>query len=265
MGRKAMDIFMYCKNCGRQLKEGMRFCDRCGQSVRKNKESSQAIRRREIEELKAERLNRKKRLAEKEKKQAMSKKRKKKKNNPFMFFMIIVLIAIASILIGYNIFPDNDTINLPADSSGGTIQTPIPATASSSSNLKSGYSEITVANITCPYPSAFHSNTTSGNEKLNLTDSLGGASMIVSQEAKSGEPKDLMKEYIIQIGASDDSETRAGSEYYYVTAEANGTMYHRKCIVRNGLAVYYDFNYDVTSSTSSKYKDYISYIDSNFN
>lgn len=26
---------MYCKNCGRQLKEGTRFCDRCGQSVRK--------------------------------------------------------------------------------------------------------------------------------------------------------------------------------------------------------------------------------------
>ena len=29
---------MYCKNCGRQLKEGTRFCDRCGQSVRKKPE-----------------------------------------------------------------------------------------------------------------------------------------------------------------------------------------------------------------------------------
>ena len=63
---------IYCKNCGRQLKEGARFCDRCGQSVRKTTESSQAAKRREIEELKAERLNRKKRLAEKEAKQERS-------------------------------------------------------------------------------------------------------------------------------------------------------------------------------------------------
>ena len=49
---------MYCKNCGRQLKEGTRFCDRCGQSVRKNNQNSQTTKRKEIEELKAERLNR---------------------------------------------------------------------------------------------------------------------------------------------------------------------------------------------------------------
>ena len=57
---------MYCKNCGRQLKEGTRFCDRCGQSVRKNNQNSQTTKRKEIEELKAERLNRKRRLQEKE-------------------------------------------------------------------------------------------------------------------------------------------------------------------------------------------------------
>lgn len=56
---------MYCKNCGRQLKEGTRFCDRCGQSVRKNNQNSQTTKRKEIEELKAERLNRKRRLQEK--------------------------------------------------------------------------------------------------------------------------------------------------------------------------------------------------------
>ena len=47
---------MYCKNCGRQLKEGTRFCDRCGQSVRKNNQNSQTTKRKEIEELKAERI-----------------------------------------------------------------------------------------------------------------------------------------------------------------------------------------------------------------
>ena len=257
---------MYCKNCGRQLKEGMRFCDRCGQSVRKNKESSQAARHREIEELKAERLNRKKRLAEKEAKQAMSKKRKKKKSKPFIFVITIILIAIASVLIGYYMFPGGDTVTLQSntdESQNGVLQSPA-STTGTDSNVKSGYSEITLANISCPYPSSFKSNTTTGNEKLNLTDALGGAGMIISQEAKSGEPKDLMKEYITAIGASGDPEMHAGSEWYSVTATANGIVYHRKCIVKNGLAVYYDFTYDVSSSASSKYEDYIKYIDSNF-
>ncbi len=261
---------MYCKNCGRQLKDGMRFCDRCGQSVRKSKESSQAARHREIEELKAERLNRKRRLAEKEAKQALSRERKKKRSKPFVFVVIIILIALASVLIGYNMFPSDKTVNVPANTdtpANSAMQTaaPISASPSPSSSVKDGYSEITVASVTCPYPSSFRSNPASGSEKLNLTDTLGGAAMVVIQEAKGGEPKDLMKEYISQIGASGNPEMHAGSEWYSVTADVNGTVYHRKCIVRNGLSVYYDFTYDASSSSSSKYTDYITYIDSKFN
>ena len=255
---------MYCKNCGRQLKEGMRFCDRCGQSVRKSKQSSQAARHREIEELKAERLNRKKRLAEKEAKQARSKQRKKKKGNAFVFVIIVLLIALVSVIIGYNIFPKSvgNTVAVttaPTDSAS-SLATPV-ATASA---VKSGYSEITVSSITCPYPSSFHANTTSGNEKLNITDALGGANMVVSQEAKSGEPKELMKEYISQIGAEGNPNMHAGSEWYSVTATVDDKVHHRKCIVRNGLAVYYDFTYDASSSSAKKYEDYTDYIDSNF-
>ena len=104
---------MYCKNCGRQLKEGMRFCDRCGQSVRKSQQSGKSAKRQEIEELKAERLNRKKRLAEKEARQYVSKKRKKKKGNTFMFIVILILIAVLSVIIGYNIFPKGGNVAQP--------------------------------------------------------------------------------------------------------------------------------------------------------
>ncbi len=270
---------MYCKNCGRQLKEGMRFCDRCGQSVRKSKESSQAARHREIEELKAERLNRKKRLAEKEAKQARNKQRKKKKGGSFVFVfaLVVMLIAAVSVIIGYNIFPDNTNktnaaketaspLNNNISASSAPLSTAVPT---SSASLKDGYSEIKVGNITCPYPSSFHANTmstaaSSGTEKLNITDSLGGASMTVIQEAKTGEPKDLMKEYITQIGADDNPVMRGGSDWYSVTATVNGKVYHRKCIVRNGLLVYYDFTYDASSSALKKYEEYISYIDSEF-
>ena len=88
--------------------------------------------------------------------------------------------------------------------------------------------------------------------------------MIVSQEAKSGEPKELMKEYITTIGADDNPTMHAGSEWYSVTATVDDKVHHRKCIVRNGLAVYYDFEYDASSSSAKKYVEYIDYIDSNF-
>lgn len=251
---------MYCKNCGRQLKEGTRFCDRCGQSVRKSQQSSRDAKRQEIEELKAERLNRKKRLATKEAKQARNKQRRKKKSNMFVFFIVIVLIAVVSVIIGYNIFPDStNKSNVAPESTTTTVAATPIATASSAKN---GYSVLTIGNINCPYPSDFHANVVSGNEKLNIVDSLGGATMVVRQEGKSGAPKDLMLEYANQGGTA--SYSRAGDDWYAITLENNGTVTHRKCIARNGITVYYDFSYDASSSSMKKYEEHISYIDSNF-
>lgn len=258
---------MYCKYCGKELKEGVRFCDRCGQSVRKAKESSQAAKHREIEELKAERLNRKKRLEEKEARQQerkAKKRRKKRGGGVLLFLIVIILVAVLSVIIGYNIFPSGGNVENTEETASpvSSVSDPTPVPADTSSSDK--YSEITVGNITVPYPSEFYTNTASGNEKLNIIDSLGGATMIVAQEARNGEITELIKEYIASIGANDNPEMRAGSDWYSVTATVDGKVYHRKCIVRNGLAVYYDFTYDASSSSSKKYEDYIRYIDSNF-
>ena len=238
---------MYCKNCGRQLKEGMRFCDRCGQSVRKSQQSGKSAKRQEIEELKAERLNRKKRLAEKEARQYVSKKRKKKKGN--MFIVILILIAVLSVIIGYNIFPKGGNVAQPTVSPNGTAASTAPVSSPSATGgtVKNGYAVLTIGNVTCPYPSDFHSNTVSGSEKLNMTDPLGGATMI---------------EYAAQ--SSNVSYSRAGGDWYAITFEADEKIKHRKCIVRNGISIYYDFTYDASSSSSKRYQEYIDYIDSNF-
>jgi predicted nucleic acid-binding Zn ribbon protein len=255
---------MYCKNCGRQLKEGMRFCDRCGQSVRKSQQSGKSAKRQEIEELKAERLNRKKRLAEKEARQYVSKKRKKKKGNTFMFIVILILIAVLSVIIGYNIFPKGGNVAQPTVSPNGTASSTAPVSSPSvtGGTVKNGYAVLTIGNVTCPYPSDFHSNTVSGSEKLNMTDPLGGATMIVAQEGKGGVPKDMMIEYAAQ--SSNVSYSRAGGDWYAITFEADEKIKHRKCIVRNGISIYYDFTYDASSSSSKRYQEYIDYIDSNF-
>lgn len=252
---------MYCKNCGRQLKEGMRFCDRCGQSVRKSRQSTQVTKRQEIEELKTERLNRKKRLAEKEARQNRNKKRRKNNGNAFIFIIVILLIAVLSTIIGYNIFAgDGGKGNAtPTPSASATVS---PSATQSTTGSKKGYAEIKVGSVTCPYPSNFHSNTLEGNEKLNLTDAFGGATMIVSQEAKSGEAKNLMAEYAAKCG--NVSYSRAGSDWYAITYEDEGVINHRKCVIRNSLAVYYDFSYNADSGSSEKYTEYIEYIDANF-
>ena len=76
------------------------------------------------------------------------------------------------------------------------------------------------------------------------------------------QPKNLMLEYAGQGGTA--SYSRAGDDWYAITIENNGTVTHRKCILRNGIAIYYDFSYDSSSSSVKKYGEHISYIDSNF-
>lgn len=261
----------YCKNCGRQLKDGMRFCDRCGQSVRKSQESGQAARHREIKELQEERLNRKKRLAEKEERQQRAKENKRKNNgkNIIIYILVVLLIALASVIIGYMIFSGGSSGNKTESDSLYTAETTRPYTTPSptdapASESSGAFAEITVGNVRCPYPSGFHSGTVSGNEKMNLTDPLGGAKMIIAQEAKSGDLGTLAKEYGNSIGAGTPDDMRKGDDWYSVTATVNGTVYHRKSIVRNGLAVYYDFEYDKSSGSASTYESYIEELDKNF-
>ena len=257
----------YCKNCGRQLKDGMRFCDRCGQSVRKAQESGQAARHREINELREERLNRRKRLAEKEERQIRAKENKRKKNgkNIAIYILVILLIAVASVLIGFLLAGGSNSSTTSKNSSQTATTKPYSTPVVTEAPAAAGpFSEITVGNVRCPYPSGFRSGTVSGNEKMNLTDPLGGAKMIIAQEAKGGDPIDLAKAYSNSVGASTPDDMRKGDDWYSVTATVNGTVHHRKSIIRNGLSVYYDFEYEKSSGSASTYEGFIEEIDKNF-
>ena len=257
----------YCKNCGRQLKDGMRFCDRCGQSVKKAQENGQAARHREINELREERLNRRKRLAEKEERQIRAKENKRKKNgkNIAIYILVILLIAVASVLIGFLLAGGSNSSTTSKSSSQTATTKPYSTPVVTEAPAAAGtFSEITVGNVRCPYPSGFHSGTVSGNEKMNLTDPLGGAKMIIAQEAKGGDPIDLAKAYSNSVGASTPDDMRKGDDWYSVTATVNGTVHHRKSIIRNGLSVYYDFEYEKSSGSASTYEGFIEEIDKNF-
>ena len=260
----------YCKNCGRQLKDGMRFCDRCGQSVRKSQENSQAARHKEIRELQEERLNRKKRLAEKEERQrtVREKRRKSRGRRAVIYILAILLITAASVLVGYFYFSGRS--GSTNDVTGGMSvpsATATPSAVQTETPVQSGeYAEITVGNVRCPYPAAFHSGSASGNVKMNLTDPLGGAKMIIAQEVTEGALTELAKGYLSQIGATSATEMKSNESEssYTVTAEVKGTVYHRKCVVRSKLAVYYDFEYSASSGSAPAYEKYIAEIDARF-
>lgn len=235
--------------------------------MRKAQESGQAARHREINELREERLNRRKRLAEKEERQIRAKENKRKKNgkNIAIYILVILLIAVASVLIGFLLAGGNNSSTTSKNSSQTATTKPYSTPVVTEAPAAAGtFSEITVGNVRCPYPSGFHSGTVSGNEKMNLTDPLGGAKMIIAQEAKGGDPIDLAKAYSNSVGASTPDDMRKGDDWYSVTATVNGTVHHRKSIIRNGLSVYYDFEYEKSSGSASTYEGFIEEIDKNF-
>ena len=278
---------MYCKNCGKYLEEGTRFCDRCGQSVRKNANSEQAVRHQNIEELKEERLNRKKRLAEMEAREAMKNKRKQKRrkqNRRVAVFMIVVIIlAIVSVVAAYNFMrsssPITDGENVVStqapqstqaagssavgQTGGVNTSSPNPQSTAGAVANNGNYRVFEINNVECPYPSDFGKKTVSGNEKLSLVDSVGGGTMSISQEQSvSGTPAELMKDYADEIGVN-PSYSLADKNGYAITIEKNNTIYHRKCIISGSTAIYYDFEYSSMSSSRARYEQCVAYIDSN--
>lgn len=281
---------MYCKNCGKYLEEGTRFCDRCGQSVRKSANSEQAVRHQNIEELKEERLNRKKRLAELEAREAMKNKRKqkrRKKNRGVTAFMVtVLLLAVVAIILSYSITRCSSEKKNNAGTNGEVTATQTPAVSGIVNNntvtntaspqtsqapqnsaapvVSDGeYRVFEINNVACPYPSDFSKKAVSGNEKLSLVDSVGGGIMSISQEqGVSDTPAELMKAYARTNGIN-PSYSLADKTGYTITSEKNNTVYHRKCIISGNTAIYYDFEYSSMSSSRARYEQCVAYIDSN--
>lgn len=289
---------MYCKNCGRELKDGTRFCDRCGQSVRQSNKMERAVRRKEIEALKAERLNRKKRMAYLEAEKEAKKNRKKqikktkgRRNHKLIYVIAVVLIIFVSAIISYMAtrrdsenaawktrdesveLNSTPTANVQPTADSSTPQptaSALPTVAAESENSDpvndDGYRVFAVTDsLNCPYPTSFSKKNTEGDVKLNIIDTTGGAAMTVTAEkyGKSSKAYELMKEYTQSEGGT-ISYSRAGNDWYGVTLTKDSIIYHRKCLLINGMMIYYDFSYDKNSVSALQYETNISYIDEAF-
>ena len=284
---------MYCKNCGRELKDGMRFCDRCGQSVRQGNKSERTAKREEIEALKKERLNRRKKMAELEAKKAAEKKNRRKqrkalrRNPKFIYIVAIILIIAVSALVSYmmtasdikdsnwkttdNVVELNSTAVptiRPDDASATPLptSTALPTVGSEPENTDpvnaDGYRVFKAPNnIEMPYPTAFTKKAASDNVILNLMDSVGGGSISFKEDKANGmKSAEMMKEYAQSLGGT-ISYSRAGDNWYSITLEKNNFIYHRKCLIIDSKTLYYDFQYDKSSVSAEQYTIYINYMD----
>lgn len=276
---------MYCKKCGRKLKDGIRYCDRCGLSVNQSKKDSRDAREKEIKELKRERLNRKEELQKKEK---IKKKTSKKHMNLLAFVFVILFCILIIAVIAYKITIDKSENEIwrtkdgavelnatsvpaataaPTDKNGNAVTTAPTATAYALTGEinADGYRVFDCGNsLTLPYPVTFEKQRTNENEKLRIYDKSGGASIVVGETGVTSlQAKQLMMEY---TGSQQGKVTysRAGNNWYIVEIAENDIICHRKAIVASDKLIYFDFTYSSSSSAMATYKTQIEYMDKGF-
>lgn len=281
----------YCKHCGRQLQDGARFCERCGKSVRQNRESENSKKQKQIEKLQKERLERKRRQEQRE---AINKKRKEnlrkqrvKHSKTFLCVFAVIAAVIIIAAISYAITSKNsknaDWLNTPSETTNTTLtptmqpsitDAPINPVAPGENDAiktnanKDDYKTFEFANdMEIPYPEVFEKDEVSGDEVLKLTDDFGGrAKMTVYYgEYPGGTTSSLMKEFASK-SHGDIVNSRAVTNSYSITIDDEGEITHRKYIIDsdNDMVAYYDFVYNESSDYAEEYEAYIEYIETVF-
>lgn len=266
-----MDEKIYCTGCGREIKSGLLYCDRCGQSVKKSRENQAGkSKAKQIEELHRERLNRKERRKEKEKKQREKKRKVKKHIRVILFIVLIALIAIISAVASYIAMSTGGGIKDRDDEITENIAlTPVPTAAAQTStgttadNRNTSFKMLEYNGIMCPYPVSFMTGASGGKELMHLADTAGGAVMMISTEENAGNGKEMMVEYLKTAGG-ELSYSRASDNWYAVTVNTGEQIKHRKLVIKNNTALYYDFIYGTDSPCADEYEICITNLDENF-
>lgn len=260
---------IYCTQCGREIKEGLLYCDRCGQSVKKSieKQNPKTEKQQQIEALQQERKSRQEKRNQREKKRMINKEKHKKNVKILLFIVGILIIALVSAVISYiktqPTIKEVDDVVLEDAENMATIP-PSSQQTSTASTVNTDFKTIEANGIVCPYPETFTESANGIGEVLHLSDSVGGAVMVIAKDSPSGEAKDLMSEYAAHSGGN-VTFSRAGDNWYAVTVTAGEQITHRKYVIKNGLALYYDFTYDTSSASLTEYEECITNLDENFN
>ncbi len=253
---------MYCKKCGKKLPEDARFCDRCNTSVRK-KEGKRA----QIENLKEERIARKKAKAIEERLKNIKKARRRRYITTVYIVLGALILGGVSVLISYCA---NSRDNAFVTEEEFATQTPVPTVTPDTTgviegvNNGEGYIEVTVQNASFTYPETFVENKNTDGKIISLKDKEGDATLAVSKEITSLDAIALMEKYRDGIENAKAKDSLASSSGYSITVEAGDMIYHKKSFVSNGVELYYEFVYPIDSAKATDYENAIKYMDEFF-
>ena len=248
---------MYCKNCGKELPDDARFCDKCNMSVRK-KEGKMDM----IEELKEERLARQKAHEI----EARLKKIKKVKRKRYRAVVLVVLgiVAVWGIIVcvSYGINWEKDS---PLKGENVELNPTPEATATAEPTKRPEDKKyITVAvgeGINVAYPKTFNqSEVAEGDIVASYSDRT--ATIIIDTENAILTPNDLMDKYYQSVLNAVVDASSATDDGYTITVTAGTKKHHKKCLLKDGEAISYEIIYPADSA--EEYEKYIEYMDEKF-
>lgn len=275
--RRRRDL-VYCKNCGKKLPDNARFCDRCNASVRKKEDKMDLI-----EELKEERLARRKAQDIESKIKEIKRVKSRRRRTVFLIIGIILGMGVVSGIIVYINYMGTSHLNqgvevelrtesptesiAPAVVIGGegsqptaTDEVPIVSSVMPNAGKPSGYIDSSISGTAFAYPSGFEADGT-GSGQLCVTD--GEARITANKAATSLAPKELLRKYADTNGG-EDMGSSANDTSYTVTLRSGDYICHRKGIVNGSSEIYYEMQYRADSEKASQYAADIEYMDNFF-
>lgn len=217
-----------------------------------------------IEELKEERLARKKANDIEERLKNIKKIKRKRYISVMTVSICAVVIGGASFAIGYLVTTKG--------SSEHPDNTPVPTVTVTKKNDNraeyevndDGYITKMVANVSFAYPEGFEEDVTDKTYHLYLEDKPGGAEIIVNKEITGLTANELIVKYRDSIKNAKAKDSLANTLGYTVTLTADGKIYHKRSFVRDGWEMYYEFRYPENSEKAPQYEDNIKYMDEYF-
>lgn len=263
---------IYCTGCGREIRDGLLYCDRCGRSVKKSIQQQKPLKYRQIEEIHKERRERKQRQQEMAAKRKQQKQKALKRTRVLVLVLALLIIALVSSIVAFvkmsgdkSMKDMDDVIRENVEATTEPSEEPENVVTVTTMPDTSGYAEVAVSGQKISYPSTFTSAAAEGDETARFKDPSGDAEISVGRESVSGSAIDMMSEYFSKTGVEGEPDVNSANKTrYLITYTKDGEVIHRKLVIKDGAAVYYDFTYSESSSKKSEYEKYISEMDTLF-
>jgi len=213
-----------------------------------------------IDELKAERLSRRKAKAIEERAKNIKKIRRARLKGFVLIVIAVILAGVVSGAIVYNRYSASTSFNQPVETAPQFTETASEAAATEQASInRDGYVSAKINGMSFAYPSDF-SPRSQETETAVYKDESGDGTITFGTEMTSSTATELMKAHQSSV-VTDEAEFKVDGSTYIITGAKGDNIYHRYGCVADGVESYYEFVYPSASAKADKYAENIEYID----